>query len=301
MSRRGWVLFGLMAVIWGIPYVMIKIAVGGVSVPDVLFARTAVGALVLWPIALRERNALANLRAHWFPLLVFAICEVIGPWWLLSDAERKLPSSLTGLLIAAVPIIGALLALSGGAAERLGAIRWVGLLIGLGGVALLAAPHLGGGDTLSVGEVILTAIGYAIAPRIAATRLRDLPGAQMTVATLTLAALVYATPAVLTRPTAWPSRSVVIALIGLAVICTAVAFLLFFRLIAEVGPARAVVFTYINPFVSVLAGAIVLHEAVTPLTLGAFALILVGSLLATGRYRPPTETRSDSVAATAEP
>lgn len=278
-------LFLLMALIWGIPYVMIKVADAGVSAPVIVFCRTAVGALVLWPVAVRGGGMLTALRRHWWPLVWFALCEIIGPWLLLSDAERRLPSSLTGLLIAAVPIIGAVLALSGGAAERLSATRWLGLLVGLGGVVALAAPHLGGGDTWSVAEVMLTAIGYAIAPRIAATRLRNMPGTQLTAATLSLAAIVYVGPAIVTRPTAWPSTSVIVALAGLALICTALAFLLFFRLIAEVGPARAVVFTYVNPVVSVLAGALVLGEPVTALTIAGFVLILAGSLLATGRSR----------------
>jgi drug/metabolite transporter (DMT)-like permease len=285
VSRRGWVLFGLMCVIWGIPYVMIKIAVGGVSVPVVVFGRTAVGALVLWPLAARGGQIAATLRAHWRPLLLFAACEMIGPWWLLSDAERTLPSSLTGLLIAAVPIIGALLAVAAGDAEHFGVLRWLGLLVGLAGVALLATPHLAGGDAWSVSEVLLTAVGYAIAPRVAATKLRDVPGALMTATCLSIAAIVYVAPAAITRPRTWPSTSVLVALGGLALICTALAFLVFFRLIAEVGPARAVVFTYVNPFVSVLAGAFVLGEPVTVLTIVAFALVLAGSLFAT---RHPT-------------
>jgi drug/metabolite transporter (DMT)-like permease len=277
------VLFGLMCVIWGIPYVLIKIAVGGVSVPVVVFTRTAVGALVLWPLAARAPHVLTTLRRHWLPLLGFAAFEMIGPWWLLSDAEHRLASSLTGLLIAAVPIIGALLAVAARDAEHFGPLRWIGLLVGLAGVVLLALPHLDGGDAWPVCEVVLTAVGYAVAPRIAARRLRDVPGALMTATCLSIAALVYVAPAVITRPTALPSTSVLVALGGLAVVCTALAFLVFFRLINEVGPARAVVFTYVNPFVSVLAGAVILNEQITALTIVAFALVLAGSLLAAGR------------------
>jgi drug/metabolite transporter (DMT)-like permease len=284
VSRRGWLLFAVMGVLWGVPYVLIKIAVGGVSVPMVVFARTAVGAAVLWPLAVRGHQVWPILRAHWRPLLAFAGGEIVGPWWLLSDAERRLPSSLTGLLIAAVPIIGAVLAAR---SERLGAGRWTGLLVGFGGVALLAVPHLGGGDTWAVVEVLLTALGYAIAPRIAAARLSEVPAPLMTAACLTVAAVVYLVPAALTWPRALPSRSVLIALGGLALFCTATAFVAFFKLIAEVGPSRAVVFSYVNPFVSVLAGAVVLSEPVTGPTLVAFALILAGSLLATRGARPP--------------
>ncbi len=291
MSRRGWVWFGLMCVIWGIPYVLIKIAVGGVSVPVVVFSRTAIGALVLLPLAIRGGRLVETIKAYWLPLLLFALFEMVGPWWLLSDAERRLPSSLTGLLIAAVPIIGALLAVAGGDAERFGPLRWLGLLVGLAGVALLAAPHLGGGDAWSVTEVLLTAVGYAVAPRIAAARLRDVPGALTTAVCLGFAALVYVVPAAVTRPRVLPAPSVLAALAGLAVICTAVAFLVFFRLIAEAGPARAVVITYVNPFVSVLAGAFVLAEPVTVPMIVAFALVLAGSLLAAGLSRRAAVTR----------
>jgi drug/metabolite transporter (DMT)-like permease len=289
-----------MALVWGIPYVMIKIAVGGVSAPDVVFCRTAVGALVLWPVAVRGGGMLTTLRRHGWWMLVFAVCEIVGPWWLLSDAERKLPSSLTGLLIAAVPIISALFVLFSGSAERLGVTRWLGLLIGLGGVAVLAVPHLGGGDTWSIAEVMLTAIGYAIAPSIAATKLRDVPGTQLTAACLTLAALVFVGPAIVTRPHALPSTSVLVSLAGLAIVCTALAFLLFFRLIAEVGPSRAVVFTYVNPVVSVLAGAVVLGEPVTVLTIVGFVFILAGSLLATRKSRTAVTEPTDPVTAIAE-
>jgi drug/metabolite transporter (DMT)-like permease len=128
VSRRGWLLF----------------AADGVSVPVLVFARTAIGAAVLLPLAARA-GGLAILRAHWRPLLAFAALEIIGPWWLLSDAERRLSSGMTGLLIAAVPIIGVLVVRLFGDTTRLGPVRWTGLGLGMAGVLLLAGPHLGGG------------------------------------------------------------------------------------------------------------------------------------------------------------
>ncbi|GGS50344.1 membrane protein [Planobispora rosea] len=280
MSRRGWILFALMSVIWGIPYLMIKVAVGGVSVPVLVFARTAVGAAVLLPLALWAGLPRGILR-HWRPLAAFAAIEIIVPWWLLSDAERHLTSSMTGLLIAASPIIAVVLGRLTGDAERLGAVRWAGLAVGLAGVAVLAAPELRGGDPWAITEVLLTATCYAVAPIIAARRLQDVPALPMTALCLTLAALVYTPPAIMTWPAALPSGQVLAALAGLALICTALAFIVFFALIREVGTSRALVFTYVNPAVAVTAGVIVLGEPLTVPILVSFALILGGSVLAT--------------------
>ncbi|MEW2356073.1 DMT family transporter [Spirillospora sp. NPDC029432] len=293
MSRRGWVLFALMSVLWGIPYLMIKVAVeGGVSVPVLVFARTALGALVLLPLAIwgSSGGGLGTLRRHWKPIVAFAALEILGPWALLSDAERHLSSSMTGLLIAAVPIAGVVIGRLAGDAERLGPLRWLGLLTGLAGVAVLAAPHLtGDGSAWAIGEMALVVLGYSIAPMIAARRLGDVPGVQMTTACLLLAALVYAAPAAATWPAEMPDGTVLAALAGLGVVCTALAFLVFFALIREAGTSRAMVFTYVNPAVAVTAGVLFLDEPLSGTILAAFALILGGSVLATVRARTDKE------------
>ncbi|TQM06158.1 DMT family transporter [Pseudonocardia kunmingensis] len=280
MSGRGWVLFALMGLLWGVPYLMIKVAVEGVSVPVLVFVRTAIGAAVLLPLALRAGRP-AWLRERWRPLAAFAALEIIVPWGLLSDAERHLTSSMTGLLIAASPILAVLVGRLTGDAERLGAARWAGLAVGIVGVAVLAAPALSGGSPWAIVEVLLVAACYATAPIIAARRLADVPALPMTAICLGGAALVYAPPAVLTWPDAVPDGPVLAALAGLGVVCTAVAFLVFFALIREVGPSRALVFTYVNPAVAVTAGVVVLGEPLTASILVSFALILAGSVLAT--------------------
>ncbi len=284
MSRRGWFLFAVMCVVWGIPYLLIKVAVGGVSVPMVVFTRTALGAAVLLPLALRS-GQLGELRRHWRPLVAFAALEMIGPWGLLSAAERQLPSSLAGLLIAAVPIIGVVIARLTGGTERLSLRRWAGLMVGLAGVAVLAAPHLAGGNGWPVIEVLLVALGYASAPLIAARKLADVPALPMTTACLSLAALAYTPAAILTWPHQLPSGRVLAALAALGIICTALAFIVFLGLIREVGTSRAMVFTYINPAVAVAAGVTLLGEPFTVTIAAAFALILAGCLLATGTQR----------------
>jgi drug/metabolite transporter (DMT)-like permease len=284
MSRRGWFLFAAMCVLWGIPYLLIKVAVAEVSVSVLVFARTALGALVLLPLAARS-GAVAVVRAHWRPLLVFAVIEIIGPWALLSDAERVLDSSLTGLLVAAVPIIAVLAGRVAGDTERLGPLRWAGLGLGLAGVALLAAPHVNAGSGFAIGEVLLVAVGYAVGPIIAARKLGEVPNMLVTASCLGFAALVYLPPALLTMPAALPAPEVLLALAGLGLLCTAAAFVLFFELIGEVGPTRAVVFTYVNPAVAVAAGVLLLGEPLTATVLAAFVLILLGSVLATRQRR----------------
>jgi drug/metabolite transporter (DMT)-like permease len=288
VSRRGSVLFAAMSVIWGIPYLLIKVADGGVSVPVLVFSRVAVGALLLLPVALRGRQ-LGALRGHWRWLIAFALFEIIGPFALLSSAEKRLASSTTGLLVAAVPIIGAVLAQFTGGQDRLTPVRWTGLIVGFGGVAVLAGPDAAHGDALSVAEVLLTALGYAIGPMIANRKLQAVPPAAVNTVCLGLAALVYAVPAALSLPPAVPSAKVILSLLGLGAICTATAFLVFFALIAEVGPARATVITYVNPAVAVALGVLVLGEHLTPEIAGAFVLILGGSVLATrSSSRPPS-------------
>jgi drug/metabolite transporter (DMT)-like permease len=286
-----------MSIIWGIPYLMIKVAVEGVSVPVLVFVRTAVGAAVLMPLALRS-GIPAMIREHWKALLGFSFFEIVAAWFLLSDAERHLTSSMTGLLIAASPIIAAILDRFTGGEQRLGLRRVLGLGIGLAGVAVLAGPNLAGGTACPVIEVLMVATCYAIAPLIAARHLWDVPALPMTATCLAFGALVYAAPAVATWPTGMPSARVLLAMTGLAIICTALAFIVFFALIREVGAPRALVFTYVNPAVALLAGVIVLNEPLTAWNVAALLLILAGCVLAT--HRPgeavPDPQRDEHVA-----
>ncbi len=283
MSRRGQLLFLLMSVIWGIPYLLIKVAVRELSAPQLVFARTAPAALLLVPIAWR-RGYLRPLLAHWRAVLAYTAIEVAGPWFLLSTAEKRLSSSVSGLLIATVPLIGAGLALAVGHEEQLDRRRVIGLLIGLSGVGLLVGIDLHGTNLLAVGEATLTAVGYATGPLIISRRFSDMPGLGLVAASFGLTSLAYAPIALST----WPdhvSGEVVGAVAVLTVVCTAVAFLLFFALIVEVGPARATVITFVNPAVAVVLGVIALGE---PLSLGiaiGFPMILAGSVLATGKSR----------------
>lgn len=295
MSRKGWFLFVIMCVVWGIPYLLIKVADGGVAVPVVVFARTTLGALILLPVALRS-GQLGMVRHHWRPLVAFTALEMIGPWGLLTQAERRLPSSLAGLLIAAVPIISVVIARLTGGAERLGLRRWAGLAVGLAGVAVLAAPHLTGTSGWPVAEVLLVTVGYASAPLIAARKLADVPSLPMTVACLSLAALVYSPAALSSLPRRMPPVNVLLALGGLGAVCTATAFIVFLELIREAGTSRAMLFTYVNPAVAVAAGVALLGEPFTTAFAVSFAAILAGCVLATGRPPPRSATTSSGPA-----
>jgi drug/metabolite transporter (DMT)-like permease len=274
-----------MSLIWGIPYLLIKVADGGVAPPVLVLARVSIGAAILIPIAIRRRE-LAPLLPYWRWLVLFAVVEIITPWLLLSEAETRLSSSLSGLLIASVPILVAVIGRLSGGQDRLTPVRWAGLLVGLGGVALLVAGGGTHGDAGSVAEVLGVAVCYSIGPLVAARKLSELPSLGMTAACLAFAAVVYAPIAAVTWPHAIPAGKVLASLAALAVVCTALAFVLFFALIAEAGPARASVITYINPAVAVGLGIGILGERLTTTMAVAFVLILGGSVLATRPASP---------------
>jgi drug/metabolite transporter (DMT)-like permease len=279
-------LFSAMCVIWGIPYLLIKVAVDELSPATLVLGRTAVGAALLLPIALARRQVLP-LLARWRPLLVFAAVEICLPWLLLGHAEQRLSSSLTGLLLAAVPMVSAVLVRFGPDSDRLDARRLLGLLVGLAGVAALVGFEVGSGDVLSVVALALVAVAYAVGPLVLSRHLSDLPGLGVIAVSLSVAALAYLPAGIAEAPSRWPSGKVVLSVLGLAVICTAIAFLVFFELIAEVGPARSTVITYVNPAVALLLGVVVLNESFGVATAVGFVLVLAGSVLATSQNRAP--------------
>ena len=287
MTRRGWLLFAILSVCWGIPYLFIRIAVTDLDPLHLAFGRTALGALILLPLALRAQ-ALRPVLRRWKVLVVYTLVEIVGPWLLLGHAETRLTSSTTGLVIAAVPIVAAVILTVMGQ-DRLGGRRILGLVIGLVGVAVLLGLDVHPDDLVAVGQVLLVVVGYAVGPIIISRQLSDLPSIGVVTASLILAAVVYApfTPFV---PASTLTPSAVISVVVLAVFCTAIAFLVMFALIAEAGPARMTLITYVNPAVALLLGALVLHE---PITLGlvvGFPLVIVGSILGTwGRVAPPPD------------
>lgn len=293
MSRRGWVLFALMSAIWGLPYLLIRVAVGELPPAAVVLVRVGLATLVLFPICVARglgRTAWPALR-RWRPLLAYTVIEIAVPWLLLSSAERSLTSSLAGILVAATALVAAVLGWVLGADDQLDAGRATGLVIGFGGVIALVGIDLG---TLSVGPLVEVAgvvLCYAVGPVVLARWLADLPAIGVVTASVGLTAVGYLPVVVFGPPVAWSSidAATAWALVVLAVICTAAAFLAFFALIAEAGPARAVVITYVNPAVAVALGVLVLGEHITVGMAVGFPLILLGCVLGARRSRaaPP--------------
>jgi drug/metabolite transporter (DMT)-like permease len=286
VSRRGWALFVAMSVIWGIPYLLIKVAVDEVSPVMVVFARCVVGAALLLPWTIAKGHVRIALK-HWKPLLLFTVLEMTAPWLLLSYAEQSLSSSLTGLLVAGVPFVAALAARLVGEEERFTPIRIGGMCLGVAGIVTLLGLDVEGAQLLPLVAVALVVVGYATAPLIVTRRLPDVPGVAAASIALFVTAVVYA-PFALPRAGELGDASgeAVLSLVLLGVLCTAVALALFFALIREVGPQRALAITFVNPAVAVLLGVWLLDE---PFTLGialGLPLVLVGCVLATRRTRP---------------
>jgi drug/metabolite transporter (DMT)-like permease len=293
VSKRGWILFAAMGVIWGIPYLLIKVAVDEIAPSTLVLARTSIAALLLMPIAL-ARGQVRVLLPRWKPLALFALVEICVPWLMLGFAEQQISSSLTGLLIAAVPLVGALLAHYGPAGDALDRRRVLGLLLGLAGVSALVGFEVQVDDVRAVIAIGVVAIAYAVGPLILSRHLADLPGTGVMAFALLLSAVIYLPAGIAQAPDHWPSAKVIAAIAGLAVVCTTIAFLVFFALIAEVGPARATVITYVNPAVALLLGVLILDESFTVATGVGFGLILLGSVLATSRDRSAPQRRTPS-------
>src|SRR5215203_3673935 len=174
MTRRGWILFASMCVIWGVPYLMIRVAVRELSPSFLVLLRTGIGAALLLPLAAR-RDELRPLLRFWRPLLVFSAVEIALPWLLLARAEQEISSSLTGLLLAAVPLVGAAAVVVMRGDEGLGGRRLAGLLVGIVGVAAILGLDLGDVTAVPLLEVGVVAVCYAVGPIILARTLSGAP------------------------------------------------------------------------------------------------------------------------------
>lgn len=298
MTRRAWVLFGAMAVIWGIPYLFIKIAVVEVSPAALAGMRTLLAALVLLPLAARA-GALRPALRSWRYVAAFGVLEMAIPWVLIGHAEIRVSSGFAGLVIAAVPMFGTLLAFVLGDRHALARVRVLGLATGFVGVgALVGLDSLGGHvDLLSVAELLTVAALYAIAPAIADRKLRHVPSMGVIALSLSIVAVLYLPFTIGELGQGLPSPSVVGSILVLALVCTALAFVLFFELIATAGPVRATVITFLNPAVAVLLGLVVLSEPLTWGTVVGFPLVLLGSYWATRPTAAPARPASADDAA----
>lgn len=296
MSRRAWVLFGALSVIWGVPYLLIRISVRQVNPATLVFLRTAPVAVILLPMVV-QRKQLRELLRRWRPLLAYTAAELLVAWLALFKAEQRISSSLAGLLLAAVPLVGVVLARLAGDEDRLGPRQLGGLALGFAGVATLVGVDVSGATAWPVALMLVPIFGYAIAPRIFDKYLSDIPSLSVVTGSMVITAVLYA-PFALSHLPAHMSVEVTASVVGLALGPTLVGFLVFFALIGEVGPVRATIVSYVNPAVAVVAGVVVLSE---PLTVGlavGLPLVLAGSILSAHR-RPeqeaPATRPSDSI------
>jgi drug/metabolite transporter (DMT)-like permease len=282
VTWRGWCAFGALGIIWGIPYFFIKVAVQEVSPFIVAWGRIVLATLILLPIAWR-RGALRTLGKHKGAVCAFALVEFAIPFAAISIGERWIDSSVTGILIAAVPLTVTLISRFFGVHERLGAGRLLGLALGLGGViTLVGFGNISGPlGWAGVGCMLLATLGYAIGPLIIQRHFANLDAIGPIAASLLVASLALLVPALLNFPPQVPSTVALGSIAILGVVCTSIAMLLMFYLVNHAGASRATVITYINPAVATLLGVLLLHERLGAGGFAAFALILLGSWLAT--------------------
>lgn len=281
MTRRGLVLFALMSVIWGIPYLFIRIAVAELTPATLVFARTGLAAAILLPIALATVD-LRPVLARWRWVVAFAVVEIAIPWVLLASAEQHLSSSLAGLLIAGVPLVGVAFAFATGHSERLGRTGLAGLLVGLLGVVAIVGADFQASDSLALLQMAGVVLGYAVGPAILSRRLAGISSLGVMALAVGLSALLYGPIAAVEWPAAPPATGVIASVVILGTVCTAAAFLLFAALIAEIGPVRATIITYVNPAVAAVLGVLVLDETFTVAMAVGFGLVILGSAMATG-------------------
>ncbi len=289
MSRRAWLSFTAMSVVWGVPYLLIRIAVRhGLSPLFLSWGRVTLAAVVLLALAWRA-GTLPSLRGRFGALLALAVAEICIPFPLIAVGETRVSSSLAAILVSAVPLIGALLALRFDHSERPTPSRAIGLLVGFGGVVVLMGVDIAGrsGELLGGGAILLAAVGYAIGPMLIKLRMGGLDPRATMGASLAMASVLLAPAAALDPPRAVPSAGALACLVALALVCTALAFVIFSVLIAEAGSSRATVITYINPLIAVALGVTLLGERPGAGAVAGLVLILAGSWLATDGRLPP--------------
>jgi drug/metabolite transporter (DMT)-like permease len=293
MTRRAWLAFAAISLIWGVPYLFIKIAVdGGVTPLTLAWARVTMAAVILLGLAWRA-GTLSALRGRGRWLLAYAVVEISLPFPLIAAGEVHVSSSLAAIIIASVPLVGALLAIRFDAAERPTPIRALGLVVGFGGVVLLVGVDVAGDANQLLGAcaILLAAVGYAIGPMVIKHHLASLDPRAAMGASLAVASVLLAPAAAIDRPQSAPTAGAIGAVVVLGLLCTAVAFVIFTVLIREAGTSRATVITYVNPVVAVTLGVLLLGERPGAGAVAGLLLILVGSWLSTDGRLPPSLRR----------
>jgi drug/metabolite transporter (DMT)-like permease len=293
MSRRSWILLGLLSALWGASYLFIKVALDDDVPPAVIvFVRTALAALVLLPLA-AHRDALGGLRANAAAIGVLAVVQMAGPLLLIAVGEQEISSSLTGILVATAPIFTFLLAFTLEGEERASGLSLAGVVIGIAGVALLLGIDAGGGTAALVGGllVVTASFGYGVGAWFVKRRVSGVQPVAMVGATAATASLLMLPFAALDLPPHAPDLAATGSMLALGVLCTGAAFVIFYSLVGSDGPARASLVGYIAPGFSIVYGVTLLDESFTVATAAGLLLIVSGSWLAAeGRF--PWRARS---------
>jgi drug/metabolite transporter (DMT)-like permease len=292
-----------MSLIWGVPYLFIKVAVDdGVPPAFLAWVRVVIGAGVLVAMAWRA-GLLGPVRQRWRWLAAFAVVEIVVPFPLIAAGEEHVDSSVAAIIIATAPLFVALLALRFDPSERTGGRRLAGLFVGLGGVVALVGVDIAGeaDELLGAAALATAALGYAAGPMILKRHLADLDQRAVMGAALVVAAVLLAPGAALDPPDAMPSAAALVALGVLGLVCTAAGLVIYGILVAEAGAGRALVITYVNPVVAVALGMVFLGERPGAGALAGLALILAGSWLATSSPARPGEDTIDEARAAIEP
>ena len=287
MSRRGWFLFLLTGLLWGIPYLFIKVAVdvdNGFSPATVVCLRTAIGALILIPWSLHQGTLKEALRGFKY-IIPYAFLEMIGPWILIGTAEQKISSGLAGLLVASVPIFATIFASMRGDRTVWHHKRLMGIIVGFIGLVLVVGIESikGSADPLAIGAVLLASVGYSYAVMMVQGALPGVSGVAINAVAMLFASLFYLPFAIAQWPTHHIDSSAIYAVIALGIFSTGVAFAVFFSLSAIIGVARSSLVTYLNTAFAVVLGVLILNE---PLTIGivlGLPLVLIGSYFASRR------------------
>ncbi|HWT95738.1 MAG TPA: DMT family transporter [Solirubrobacteraceae bacterium] len=297
MTKRDWVLMGALAALWGASYALIKVAIdGGLSDTFIVFARTLLGAAVLWPVLLRT-GALPAVRRRFGWLALISVAQIVGPFLLITWGEHHVPSSLAGILVASAPIWAALIALTVVRTERMQGAGLAGVALGIVGVGLLFGVDLHGDDDALLGGagILLAGLGYAIAGFVAKAKCADVPPVGVAGTIIGLSALIMLPTVPFGAPTETPNAGTIAALVLLGAGGTGAAFLVFYMLNAQVGPTRSAVVAYIAPGFSVFYGVAFMDEAFTLGTAAGLVLILLGSWMAAAG-RTPGRRRRDQTA-----
>jgi drug/metabolite transporter (DMT)-like permease len=289
VSGRALLLLAAASVLWGFPYLLMKVAVeDGVPPATVVFIRCVIGALALLPFALRS-GMLGTLRGRWGAVAILAALDFSVPFYLISAGEQDVSSSLAGILIATVPLLIALLAIPFAPDERVGGVRLVGLVVGFVGVALLLGVEVGGDSRQVLGAalILLAALNYAGATLYLRRHLTDVPSLTLVTGTLFAAALMSAPFGLFAaRDMPAPGTDAVVSLLALGVFCSGLAYIAFYALVVEVGAARASINTYLSPAIAVLAGVLILDESLAATSVAGMLVILAGSWMASGGPPP---------------